>query len=343
MMLTFLEPVVLVLLLLILPFLWLRKKRQVITEHPQVSLHLNLRSIPLIGRLPGTFLALALLCLVLSLAKPVLPKVNEMRVIETRDILIAIDISGSMDAMVAPQVPADAVILPPQRQTAGGIILPGPYRRIDAAADAAWKFTDKRREDRVGLLVFNDDSYYHWPLTNDTKIILRKLRNVNSFTGGGTNFDGLGAFNQGKGPVFAGFEHFFKYGKAQTKVLIMVTDGESSINAERMERLEELMRSVGGKIYVLGVGESWTGSQNFSFDMTKDIRELVRRLNGQCFAAADASQMTAAFEAINNLEKSKVKLEQLRTYRDIYSWFLLAAALLFILYLASSALIGEEA
>lgn len=340
----FLEPAMLALLLLILPFLWLRKKRQITVDHPQVSLHINLRGTPFLGRLPAVSLSLALTCLILAIARPVVPKISETRVIETRDILIAIDISGSMDAQVALQAPAGAVILPPEKRNSAGMALLQPYRRIDAAADAAWKFVGNRREDRIGLLVFNDDSYYHWPLTDDTKIILRKLRYVNNYTSGGTNFDGLPGSGQGKGPVFAGFEHFAKYGKAQTKVLIMVTDGESSISAERMERLEELTRSVGGKIYVLGVGDSWTRSSNsFSIDMTKDIRELVRRLNGQCFAVADSTQMEAAFAAISSLEKSRIKLEQLRSYRDIYPWFLLAAALLFVLYLASNALIGEEA
>jgi Mg-chelatase subunit ChlD len=191
----------------------------------------------------------------------------------------------------------------------------------------------------VGLLVFDDDTYYHWPLTDDLRIIKRKSQLLNKRSGGGTNFDGPSESSQGIGPLQAAINHFAEMGQAKTKVLVMVTDGESNISPKRFEELATQMEALGIRIYILGVGESWTSG---GANMTADLRRFSDRLGGTVIPVGDAVQMRGAFDTIDRLEVSKVLLEKSISYKDIYHWFLAGSVLLFLLYLGATAVIRQE-
>jgi len=328
---TVLYPWLLLLFAAIVPLLWLRRKRQSALGHPRVELHKNVRSIPVVGRLPAIFLSLSFLALVIALARPVLPEVNENRSLETRDIVIAVDISGSMSGALPP--PKDQTQTTPpgdstQQQT---------YRRLDAARDAVVSFVQAREGDRIGVLVFDDDSYWYWPLSDDHKIVMRKAQILNSYTGGGTNFEGPSDRARGIGPFQAAINHFREYGKAKTKVLVLVTDGEDSISEKRQQEIAAQLEELGIKLYVLGVGEGWAnGSSN-------DLSTFTAKVGGQVFRVGDSGAMQASFAAINALEKSQITVEKNVTYRDIYGWFTLASLVFLALFLGSVVLTREDA
>jgi Ca-activated chloride channel homolog len=212
-------------------------------------------------------------------------------------------------------------------------------QRIDVAQETIKNFAERRKGDRVALLVFDDDTYYHWPLTTDLKIIERKSQLLNKRSGGGTNFDGPSESSRGMGPLQASINHFKELGQAKTKVLVMVTDGESNISPTRFEELASQMEAMGVKIYVLGIGESWVNNGS----MTMDLRRFVDRLGGTVIPVGDAVQMRTAFDTIDKLELSKVELEKSVSYREIYHYFLVLSVALFLLYLGFTALTRETA
>lgn len=325
---TFLYPAVLAVALVALPVLWLRRRRNPRVGHSQADLHKNLRANALFAWLPNILLAAFIITLAAALARPVVPEANKVKTIETRDVVVAVDFSGSMGSgNVGPRPPGGAV--------APGSNDPNPsYRPLDAAQDATKAFVEKRVGDRVGLFMFDDEVYYLWPLTDDLKIILRKANLVNRRTGGGTNFEGPTERDAKVGPIQAAIDHFKAYGQAKTKVIILVTDGEAPISDKRHEELTSQMRGLGVRLYILGIGSSWTGQGQLS-SSTEPLRKLVDEMGGKCFGAADATQMQAAFDAINQLELSRVQFEEKTTYKDVYQTFLLVSLGILVLFLAS--------
>lgn len=332
--LTFLYPWLLLLTAAVLPLLWLRRKRQSAIGHSQVGIHKNVKSVPIVGRLPAIMLTLSFVALMAALARPVLPEVNETRSIETRDIIIAVDISGSMTGSLPRPVqpPADGAAPSPGT---GTDTTQQNYRRLDAARDAVVEFVQARPGDRLGVLVFDDASYWYWPLSDDHKIILRKAQIINSYTGGGTNFEGPSDRARGYGPFQSAIDHFREYGKARTKVLVLVTDGEDNISPKRQQEIAAQMEELGIKVYVLGVG--WTTGS------TNDLSQFAEKLGGKVYRVDDAGALQQSFADINALEKSRITVEKSVTYRDIYEYFVAAAVLFLALFLGSVVLTREDA
>lgn len=331
---TFVYPMALALAVIVLPLLWLRRRRQPAVGHSEVGLHKNLRRTPIIGWLPSILFAGMLLAMIGSIAKPVVPEQHEHRTMDTRDIVVAVDISGSMMSGSIPGGPPEDTTWKPENPGAN-------YRPIDSAQDAVMKFVPSRKGDRVGLFLFDDQTYYAWPMTDDLRIVLRHAMRLHKYNGGGTNFEGPTESDPRVGPIHAAGEHFKDYGKARTKVLILVTDGEAPISDKRMEELTAMMEALGGKVYVLGIGSSWTQPGSPAGSMTAPIKALVERNKGKWFAVGDSKQMQEAMQAVDQLEKSQIQIEQLTTYRPIYHYFILAAIVQLVLFLGSVYLTRE--
>ncbi len=342
---SFASPLYLALVILVVPMLWLRRKRQTAVGHSQVNLHKNLRSVPIIGWLPTLLFILAWTALCVALARPLLPEVSQKKVIQTRDFIICTDISGSMWSVVQDQdqvnyaggQPSASNPAPGSGTGDGDSSQPQQLRRIDIAQLAIQDFVSHRQGDRVALFVFDDQTYYHWPLTDDLKIIQRKAKLLNLRQGGGTNFEGPDQSNPGVGPLQAAIDHFKAFGKAKTKVLIMVTDGEDSIDPARADVLAQQMQQMGIHVYVLGVGESWTSGQDL------DLGKFADRMGGTVIRVGNKADMQAGFAKIDQMEKSAVVLETSVSYKDIYQYFLGLSLILWLLYLGSTALIRENA
>lgn len=308
-----------------LGMLWARSRRQPAVLHSQVDIHKNLKSFPLLGWLPTLFLLCFVTSLAGLLAYAVFPVSVKTNVMETRDVLLSVDRSGSMGGAISAG-PPEGLEWPAER---------GTFRRLDLAQWAVQQFVSKRAGDRVGLTIFDDKTYRHYPLTSNLKIIIRKSELISKETSGGTNFEGPA------GPLQSAINHFEQFGKAKTKVLILVTDGEAPISDQRMEELVAGMKAVGGKVYVLGIGEDWTNENSFSHSQTEPIKKLVERLGGKCFAVGDAKQMAEALTFIDGLEKSKVEEHTSTSFDDAYQYFA-AASVLSLVLLACAVLVTRE-
>lgn len=313
---TFLYPVAaLVTAILGLGILWARSRRQPAVQHSQVGIHRNLKSFPIVGWLPTVFYSCFIVAMAGLFAWAVLPEDVEKHVADTRDVLISVDQSGSMGSPLAGG-PPQGLEWPADR---------GQFRKIDLAEWAVQVFVPRRQGDRVGLTVFDDNTYRHWPMTDHLKIIIRKSKLLSKGSGGGTNFEGP------TGPIQTAIEHFKVWGKAKTKVLILVTDGEAPISDQRMEELTAQMKALGGKIYVLGIGDDWTNPSSYAASQTEPIKKLVAALGGKCFAVGDAKQMAEALAVVDQLEKSQVVLERSTTFQDAYQYFAAASFISLVL------------
>ena len=346
----FSSPWCLLLMAGLIPILWFGHLRRSTLAHTKVSIHKNLRSVPLVARLPNIFLAVAWICLSLAMARPVLVESHNSTTIESRDIVIALDVSGSMTekvkaptshvALCANPLPLKEAPKPASSSTStsgsSSDTSTSVYTRLSAAREAALMFVSCRNGDRVGYQPFAERSYTGWPMTADLQVVYTMISLAGDYMGNDTNFDGPTDPGGKIGALQAAIDHFKELGHSETRVLVMVTDGEDDITSDRFNELVAQMRDLHIHIYVLGVGEDWTTGS------TQDLRKFVDALGGVVIPVTDADQMRAGFDRIDQLEKSIEVVETAVTYREIYYWFLAGLAVFGVLFMLSSALVRED-
>jgi Ca-activated chloride channel homolog len=331
---------------LLVPILWLAAKRRGTLGHSQVSLHKSVSSVPLLGRLPTVLLISFWIVLVAAFAGPQLTQYSEKNTVRTRNFLLDVDVSGSMDTKLTLKNQQD--FTPPKpAATDNTATTPGatptepkPPTRADAAEAGARMFVNSpsRKGDRIGVILFNDQPYNVWPLTLDLNTINRKLFLISKYNAGGTNFSGPDETNQNIGGVQAGINHLLEITKPdETRVLIMVTDGEDSINPKRYAELVAALKKEHIKLYVLGVGESWGSGTK------PDLQRLAEDAGGIVIPVGDVKAMTDGFATIDRLEKTTAKVDPVTSQRDISEWFLGLAVILGLLYLGSIVLVRDDA
>ncbi|CAN5298608.1 hypothetical protein BH10CYA1_BH10CYA1_29080 [soil metagenome] len=339
----FATPEFFALTLLLAPILWLAGRRRGTLGHTQVGLHSRLRSVPLLGRLPTSLFITFWIVLVAAFAGPQLTQYSEKNTVRTRNYLLDVDVSGSMDTKLTVKNQQDFTGTPPAKPTPAGDgapTEPKPPTRADAALAGATLFVNSpnRKGDRIGLILFNDQPYNVWPLTMDLNTINRKLYMIVKYNAGGTNFSGPDEGNQNIGGIQGGINHLLEITKAdETRVLIMVTDGEDSINEKRFGELVALLKKEHIKLYVLGVGETWGSGTK------PDLQRLCEEAGGMVIPVGDTQAMQDGFATIDRLEKTTAQVDPVISQRDISEWFLGLAVILGLLYLGSIVLVRDDA
>ena len=200
--------------------------------------------------------------------------------------MIMVDVSGSMNTalevknqqdFVQQSESDDATAQPTYTAQDGKPPAPVQFTRATAARMGVKKFVDARNGDRVALLLFDNQVYDACTFTRDMKIMDKKLPLIDQYQGGGTNFDGPDNDNPYSkvGAIQGAINYFKQSGQSKTKVLIMVTDGEDSINAKRFTELGAQLQEMGIHMYVLGVGESWVnGTVDFIASLTRSTERF---------------------------------------------------------------------
>lgn len=324
------------LILLPLPWLLLRRKGHVGISN--LKIHKNLKGSSFISWLPMTLLILGFVALAIALARPQSKENISTETFKSRDIIISLDKSGSMESSLGPVPPPVVGETELDKNFPGKpekiLVKPDPYgyssynakpgtRQIDHAIAAVLDFVRYRYKadagDRIGIFTFDDDQYWSWPLTHDLKMIFRKAYFADEGIGGGTNFG-----RNDPGPLDAAVEHLQEMGKSQSKVFIMVTDGQDRIDARTFDRLQNLAADNDVRLYVIGVGRSIAAGN-------ADILQLARATGGESFIADKPGDLTKSFQAIDEMERSIVTVEVNERRKDLYQWFAIPALLLLTL------------
>ena len=265
-------------------------------------------------------LAIIWLCTLLALARPVW--IGEPVALPTsgRDILLAVDISGSMERE--------------DMQLRGNTV-----NRLIAVKAVVGDFVTQREGDRLGLILFGERAYLQTPLTFDRKTMQTLLYEAQlGFAGNGTAIGdaiGLSVKRLQDRPE-------------NHRVLILLTDGAN--NAGELDPLQaaELARRVGVKIYTIGVGaetqETWGlfGNRvtNPSADLDeKTLGEIAATTGGKYFRARNPEELQAIYDELNRLEPVEQDAETIRPVAALYHWPL---ALAFMLSMATALLNGRR-
>ena len=309
----------LLLLLLIIPlWWWLLVKRQ----QSQIIQYSGLETLKSIAHtswwshpyfLP--FLrTLALILLILTLARPQTGRSFTEVLTEGVDIILTIDTSKSMDAL--------------------DLKLEGEHvTRLTVLKKVLGEFIENRTQDRVGMVVFGEEAFTQAPLTHDHRLLFSFLDQV---------FIGMAGDKTAIGSAIAVGAKRLKDLKAPSKVMILATDGENTAGRITPLQATEAAKEFGIKIYTIGIGTEGEAPiavkrggvrrihyVNFSLD-EELLQQIAEKTGGLYFRATDTVSLQQIYQTIDELEKTEAKVKEYHEYEEHYALFLIPALLLFL-------------
>lgn len=243
---------------------------------------------------------LAIVFLVTALARPQSSNSWQTYSSEGIDIVLALDISGSM---LARDFKPD---------------------RLEAAKEVAAKFILERPQDKIGLVIFSGESFTQCPLTTDQAVLVNLLREVKS----GMIEDGTAI-----GLGLANAVNRLKDSPTKSKVVILLTDGVNNQGTISPVTAAELAKAYGIRVYTIGVGtygeapypiQTPFGVQlrNVPVEIDEDVLKQIATLTGgKYFRATDNQKLEQIYSEIDQLEKSKIEVKHFSKKQEQYFLF----------------------
>lgn len=235
-----------------------------------------------------------------------------------RDIMLVLDISGSMELM--------------------DMMLDGrPVNRLTVVKRSAEQFISERAGDKIGLILFGTRAYLQTPLTYDLHSVLMRIEDATIGLAGKTTSigDALGLAVKRLQNV-----------PPQGRVIILLTDGANTSGMLQPLKAAELAATDHIKVYTIGLGsESNVQSLNDVFlgmgtgsDLDEDtLKKIAEVTGGHYFRATDPQSLAAIYEKINQLETVSRDEVSIRPEQDYYPWLLAIALALFLYWFAERA------
>ena len=268
--------------------------------------------------LPQFFDFLAAAIVIFALARPVTLEKTVTPPVEGKDIMIALDVSGSMEALDFQ-----------------------PKNRITAAKNVIEAFVKGRKSDRLGLVFFAKESFMQVPLTTDYDIFNELLSRVTT----GVIEDGT-AIGNGLGLALSRLES----SKAKSKVIILLTDGDNNSGNISPETAAEIAAKQGVKIYSILIGTNGEvpfpagrdifGRETFQKVTMKInpglLRNISEKSGGKFYQSISTEELTKAFKDIDELEKSPIPARRLKIYNEYASIFIMLSIIFIVLARISS-------
>lgn len=313
---TFNNPGYLFLLFLLIPivfwYFWEMRKSD---ASVQISTHKTIRDFPKSFRIyflhvPFVLRVIAIALLIIALARPQIS--NQWRTEKTEgiDIMMALDISSTMLAED----------LRPNR--------------LEVAKNVATEFILARPNDNIGLVVFAGQSFTQCPLTTDHAVLVNLFKSVEyGMIEDGTAI-GLGLANA---------VNRMKDSPTKSKVIILLTDGSNNRGEIAPATAAEIARTFGIRVYTIGVGshgqvripvQTPMGIQYVTTDSEFDettLKDIAHVTGGEYFRATNAAALRSIYQQIDELEKTKIRVQEYSKKTESYGLFVLVAFLCVLL------------
>jgi Ca-activated chloride channel homolog len=255
---------------------------------------------------------LAIAALIIALAGPQTSKSDKRMNVEGIDIMLAVDVSGSMLAED----------LKPNR--------------IEAAKEVASDFISKRPNDRIGLIAYSGIAFTQCPLSIDHVVLQTLLSRIkNNMVADGTAIgDGLGLAVER-----------LRHSESVSKVIILLTDGINNMGFIDPTTAAQIAREFGIRIYTIGVGKKGKapypfrtpfGIQYDYVDVEIDeplLKNIAEMSGGKYFRAVDNRTLQEIYDEIDMLERTKIEVAFYTHHTERFHIFILFAIGLFSLEL----------
>jgi len=266
---------------------------------------------------------LVLTLLVFALARPQAGSGTESVLSEGIDIVLAIDVSGSMRAEDFK-----------------------PKNRLAVAKEVVADFITGRTSDRIGMVVFAADSFTQCPLTLDYNVLLELLDSVE-----------IGMIDEARtaiGMAVATAANRLRESDAESRVVILLTDGRSNAGEIDPITAAQAAAALGIRIYTIGAGTPEGGlvpvddpirgrrylrvENDIDEEMLQEIASLT---GGRYFRATSEGMLATIYERIGELEKTKIEVKHFTTYKELAPRLMLMAMVLLLLELLAGATIAR--
>lgn len=251
---------------------------------------------------------LALALLITALARPRdVDESTQIKKTEGIDIVMAIDISASMLARD----------LEPNR--------------LEALKEVASNFVNDRPNDRIGIVIYAGESYTQTPLTSDKKIVLNAIDDIEY----SSNIEGGTAIGMG----LATSVNRLKESKAESKVVILLTDGDNNTGFIDPKIATELAKEFNIKVYTIGLGTNGNAMSPVGINANGTFRyanipvvineellqEIAANTDGKYFRATSNTKLEEIYDEINKLEKTEIEEIKYTSYDEKFRSLLLLA------------------
>ncbi|MFH2094413.1 MAG: VWA domain-containing protein [Bacteroidota bacterium] len=235
------------------------------------------------------FRVIAIALLIVVMARPQSTDNWQNVTTEGIDIVLSLDISGSM------------------------LALDFKPDRLEAAKDVGTEFISGRPDDRIGLVVFSGESFTQCPLTTDHSVLINLMKDLKS----GMIEDGTAI-----GMGLATAVNRLKESKAKSKVIILLTDGVNNRGSIAPVTAAEIARTFGIRVYTIGVGTKGTAPypvqgvfgttyQNMEVNIDEEtLQDIADKTGGQYFRATDNQKLKDIYSEIDQLEKSRIDVTE---------------------------------
>lgn len=260
--------------------------------------------------IPMVLRSLVLLFVITALAQPQKFLEEEKVKGEGIDIILCLDVSGSMT----------------QRD-----FVPN---RLEAMKKVATDFVKKRRSDRIGVVVFAEDSFTLCPLTNDYPVVLSSIASIrNRMLQDGTSI----------GSGLSTSVDRLRLEQTKSKVVLLLTDGENNGGLIDPNTAKEIAKVYGVKVYTIGIGSDGqvpqlvesdagitTSYQKVHID-EQLLTQIATETGGKYFRARDEKQLIKIYDDIDELEKSEFEVTKITRQFDYFQpllWIALGLLLL---------------
>lgn len=257
-----------------------------------------------IRHLPFLLRTIALVMIIIAIARP--RSSTKMDKIDTEgiDIVLAMDVSTSM---LARDFTPD---------------------RISAAKDIAIEFISQRPSDRMGIVVFAGESYTQCPLTTDRATLINLMKEIET----GLIEDGT-AIGNGLATAVARMQN----SDAKSRVVILLTDGVNNSGEITPQTAADIAKTYGIRVYTIGVGANGTAPypvmtpwgvqmQNVEVEIDENLlKNIAETTGGRYFRATDNTKLSEIYSEINKMEKARTTIDSFPIYKELFTGFALVA------------------
>lgn len=255
--------------------------------------------------------------LMMLIAKPQWVDSRSQITVEGIDIVLVLDVSGSMST--------------PHHED-------DERRRIDVAKEEAIRFIQKRDNDAIGLVIFANDALSRCPLTVDKDILKNIIEE--------TDLNLLDPRGTVLSRAMITAANRLRHSHAESKVMILLTDGEPTENDASPEVAIAAAKELGIKVYTIGIGGDITiyhpfygRIQQSAHANTTLLKRIAKETGGMYFEAKKPDDMHAIYDTIDQLEKTNIEAPIFTYYHDWFMPFLWAAIALMIFEIVMSSLV----